>query len=167
METMISAEAIERRVAELGGEIRRDGGTHRIWLIGVLNGTAVFLADLLRQISGDVCFAFIDVLRDVADTEIAEAVEIDFLTHFDIRRQHVFLLKDVVSTGIIETYLLTQLRMKEPASIKLVALLDRPDQRTVQLDVDYSAFVVGDGRFIGYGLEFEGRGANLPYIAKV
>ena len=50
---------------------------------------------------------------------------------------------------------------------ELVALLDRPDQRTVQLDVDYSAFVVGDGRFIGYGLEFEGRGANLPYIAKV
>jgi hypoxanthine phosphoribosyltransferase len=94
-------------------------------------------------------------------------MEIDFLSFIDIADRNVFLLKDVVATGVIENYLLTQLRQKNPASIRLVALLDRPDQRSVELQVDHYAFRIDGGTFVGYGLENEGRFGNLPYIGRI
>ncbi len=159
-----SAKEIAKRVAALGARIRDDAGDAEVFLLGVLKGTSCFLADLMRAIPGNIGYGFIDVVRDVADTETAAAVEIDYLNWIDLAGRNVYLLKDVVSTGVIETYLLTQLRQKNPASLRLVALLDRPDLRTVQLDVDYHVFKVSDGTFVGYGLELEGKYGNLPYI---
>ena len=161
-----SAKEIVKRVAALGARIRDDAGDDGVLLLGVLKGTSCFLADLMRAIPGDVGYGFIDVVRDVADTETAAAVEIDFLNWIDIAGKNVYLLKDVVSTGVIETYLLTQLRQKGPAALKLVALLDRPELRTVELEADYRAFRVSDGTFAGYGLEFENRFGNLPFIGR-
>jgi hypoxanthine phosphoribosyltransferase len=161
-----SAKEIGRRVAALGARIRDDAGDADVLLLGVLKGTSCFLADLLRAIPGSAGYGFIDVVRDVADTETAAAVEIDFLSWIDIAGRNVYLLKDVVSTGVIESYLLTQLRQKNPASLRLVALLDRPDLRTVELEVDYRVFKVAEGTFVGYGLELEGRYGNLPYIGR-
>jgi len=138
-----------------------------IFLLGVLKGTTCFLADLMRAIPGEVGYGFIDVVREVADTETAAAMEIDFLSWIDIAGRNVYLLKDVVSTGVIESYLLTQLRQKNPASLKLVALLDRPDLRTVELKSDHHAFNIDEGVFVGYGLEMDGKHANLPYIGRI
>jgi len=73
----------------------------------------------------------------------------------------------VVSTGVIENYLLNQLRQKNPTALKLVALLNRPDLRTVDFQPDYHLFKVDDGAFVGYGLEIDGKHANLPYIGKL
>lgn len=165
--TTYSAEAIAERVQALGSEIRSDAGPGEVFLLGILKGSCVFLADLLRSIPGDVGYGYIDVVRDIADTEIATALEIDFLSHTELAGRNVYLLKDVVSTGIIETYLLTQLRLQRPKSLKLVALLDRPSLRTVDLETDHHAFEVEDGTFVGYGLEHEGRWGNLPYIGKI
>lgn len=162
-----SEATIKHRIEELGQEIRKDAGDAEIMLIGILKGTAVFLADLLRAIPGQVQFEYIDVVRDISDTEIAEAMEIDFMMHFDMRGKNVYLLKDVVSTGVIENYLLTQFRMRTPANLKLVALLDRPDLRTMELDVDFRAFEATNGTFVGYGLELRGQYANLPYIGSI
>jgi hypoxanthine phosphoribosyltransferase len=162
-----SAKAITRRVAALGARMRGDAGDDGIFLLGVLKGASLFLADLMRAIPGDVSYGFIDVVRDMADTETAAAMEIDFLNWIDIAGRNVYLLKDVVSTGVIESYLMTQLRQKNPASLRLVALLDRPDLRTVELTVDYHAFHVREGTFVGYGLELDGRWANLPYIGRL
>jgi len=104
----------------------------------------------------------------MADTETASAMEIDYLHWSDIAGKHVYLLKDVVSTGVIETYLLQQLRQKNPSELKLVALVDRPELRTVELEVDYRAFEADHrGVFVGYGLEMYGKHANLPYIGRV
>ena len=162
-----SAKEIAKRVTALGQKIRDDAGDDEVFVLAILKGSVVFAADLLRAIDGSVGYGFIDVVRDIADTEVAAAMEIDFLNWFDIAGRHVYLLKDVVSTGVIESYLLTQLRQKNPASIKLVALLDRPDLRTVELQADFHAFKVADGSFVGYGLEFDGKYGNLPYIAKM
>lgn len=162
-----SAKEIAKRVAALGARMRGDAGDDGIFLLGVLKGASLFLADLMRAIPGDVSYGFIDVVRDVADTETAAAMEIDFLNWIDIAGRNVYLLKDVVSTGVIESYLMTQLRQKNPASLRLVALLDRPDLRTVELTVDYHAFHVREGTFVGYGLEMDGRWANLPYIGRL
>lgn len=167
VEPRFDAATIAARVAELGREIRGDAGEAEIFLIAVLKGAGIFLADLMRAIPGDVHYDFIDVVRDMSDTEIAEAVEIDFLTHFNIADKNVYLLKDVVATGVIENYLLTQLRQRNPAAIRLVALLDRPEQRTVNVEVDYRAFDAPAGIYVGYGLEYEGRLGNLPYLGVV
>lgn len=161
-----SAKDIAKRVAALGARIRDDAGDADVFLLGVLKGTTCFLADLMRAIPGNISYGFIDVVRDPADTGAAAAEEIDFLNWIDINGRNVYLLKDVVSTGVIETYLLTQLKQKNPASIRLVALLDRPDLRTVDLKTDYHLFQVHEGTFVGYGLELEGRHANLPYIGR-
>ena len=162
-----SADKIEKRVKSLGKQIRKDAGDGDVLLLGILKGASVFLADLMRAIPGEVNYGFIDVVRDVADTETATALEIDFVSHVEIAGHNVYLLKDVVSTGVIENYLLQQLRLHDPAGVHLVALLDRPDLRTVEIECDYRAFKVAEGSFVGYGLEIARKYANLPYIGKI
>jgi hypoxanthine phosphoribosyltransferase len=161
---VFSAEEITARIRDLGQEIRKDAGDREVFLLGILKGASLFLADLLRAIPGDVSFAFIDVVRDSAE-QVADAVEIDFLSFNDIRGRQVYVLKDVVATGIIENYLFTQLRTHEPAALRLVAMLDRPSARTVDINADFHAFSVDrDGTWVGYGLEHRQRFGNLPYI---
>ena len=162
-----SADKIGKRVRTLGKKIRKDAGDGEILLLGILKGASIFLADLMRAIPGEVSYGFIDVVRDMNDTETATALEIDFVSHVEIERRNVYVLKDVVSTGVIENYLLQQLRLHEPASVHLVALLDRPDLRTVEIECDYRAFKVSEGSFVGYGLEIATKYANLPYIGKI
>ena len=162
-----TAEAIAQRVQQLALEIRADAGDTEVFLLGILKGASVFTADLLRAIQGDVSYAFIDVVRDATDSETADALEIDFLSFNDIRGRHVYLVKDVVSTGVIENYLLAQLRMHAPATLRLVALLDRPDARTVDLKADFVGFTCGPGAYFGYGLERGGRLANTPWIGRM
>jgi hypoxanthine phosphoribosyltransferase len=162
-----SADEIAGRVAELAKEIRGDAGDAEIFFLCILKGASIFLADLLRAVSGDVSYGFIDVIRDAEDNSTADALEIDFLSFTDIRGRHVFVLKDVVNTGIIENYLLSQLRMHAPATLRLVALLDRPDARTVDVQTDFHGFTISDGVFAGYGLEHHRRFGNLPYIGRV
>ena len=163
-----SDKQIARRIAKLGADIRKDAGKAEVFLLGVLKGASFFLADRMRSIPGEVSYGYINVIREMADTETASAIEIDYLHWSDIASKHVYLLKDVVSTGVIETYLLQQLRQKNPAELRLVALVDRPALRTVQLEVDYRAFEADHrGIFVGYGLELTGKHANLPYIGRV
>jgi hypoxanthine phosphoribosyltransferase len=164
---VFTAEAIAARVSELAAAIRRDSGEEEIFFLCILKGASVFLADLLRSVTGDVSYGFIDVIRDAEGNSTADALEIDFLSFTDIRGRHVFVLKDVVNTGVIENYLLSQLRQHGPASLRLVALLDRPDARTVDVTADFSAFTITDGTFAGYGLEHQRRFGNLPYIGRV
>lgn len=162
-----TAKQIAKRVAALGESIRDDAGPGEVFVLGLLKGASCFLADLIRAIPGEVAYGYIDVIRDVADTDTAAALEIDFISYTEIAGRNVYVLKDVVSTGVIENYLLTQLRQHGPANLHLVALLDRPDLRTVALETDYRLFKVGEGSFVGYGLEQGGRFGNLPYIGRV
>lgn len=167
IDPIFSADEIATRVRELGADIREDAGKSEVFLLGILKGATLFLADLLRAIPGDVSYAFIDVVRDGADNA-ADALEIDFLSFNDIRSRNVYVLKDVVATGVIENYLLSQLRTREPASLRLVALLDRPNARTVDLVADFRAFRIdGEGTWAGYGLEQQSRFGNLPYIGRL
>ena len=162
-----SAEAIASRIRDLAAEIRADAGTTEVFLLGILKGASLFLADLLRAVDGDASYGFIDVIRDFEDNTTADALEIDFLSFTDIRARKVYVLKDVVNTGVIESYLLSQLRLHDPASLRLVALLDRPDARTADATADFAAFTIGEGTFAGYGLEHERRFGNLPFIGRI
>ena len=101
IEQMFSTQEIATRIAELGREIRHAAGDGEVFLLGILKGTACFAADLLRSVPGNVSYGVIDVIRDMNDTEVATALEIDFLSYTEIGNRNVFLLKDVVSTGAI------------------------------------------------------------------
>jgi hypoxanthine phosphoribosyltransferase len=164
---VFSAREIEQRVTALAAEIRDDAGDAPLFLLGILNGASCFVADLLRRIPGEAGYGFIDVVRDVSHTQVDSTIGIDFLSWIDISGRNVYIVKDVVSTGVIESYLLAQLRQKNPASLKLVALIDRPDARTADLAIDFRAFEGGEGAYVGYGLEIDGRHGNLPYLATV
>jgi hypoxanthine phosphoribosyltransferase len=162
-----SADDIAARIRDLGVAIRADAGGAEVFLLAILKGSSLFLADLLRAIPGDVSYGFIDVIRELEDNQTADALEIDFLSFTDIRGRHVYVLKDVVNSGVIENYLLSQLRLHEPAALRLVALLDRPDVRTVDVRTDFSAFTISEGTFAGYGLEHAQRFGNLPFLGRV
>jgi hypoxanthine phosphoribosyltransferase len=158
---------IRRRIDEVGAAIRNDAGDREVLLIGILKGSSVFLADLLRAIPGKVHYEWVNVLLAVNDTGTAEATAIDFLTQFPMDGYRVYVLKDIVTSGVIESYLLTQLRARSPESLKLVALIDCPNSRTVELDCDFSVFATPRGRFVGYGLESDREFGNLPYICLI
>lgn len=164
---VFTEEQIGTRIRELGAAIRSDAGDQEVFLLGILKGASCFLGDLLRNIPGDVSYGFIDVIRDAADNTIADALEIDFLSYTDIGQRRVYVLKDVVATGVIENYLLSQLRLHNPSMLRLVALLDRPDARTSDVVTDFHAFTIEDGIFAGYGLEHERRFGNLPWIGRI
>lgn len=167
IEQLFSADDISDRVAALGREIRSAAGNGEVFLLGILKGAAVFLADLLRAIDGDVTYGFIDVVRDEADTGVASALEIDFVSYTNIAGRDVYVIKDIVSTGVIENYLMMQLRLHKPKSLRLVALIDRPSMRTVDLTADFRAFESDGGSYAGYGMEREGAFGNLPWIGRV
>lgn len=168
IKTAFSAKKIASRVEDLGKKIRADAGKGEVFLLGILKGSCCFLSDLMRTIKGDVSYAFIDVVRDMDDTGTATALEIDFLSHTELAGRNVYVLKDVMTTGIIENYLLSQLRLSGPKTLKLVALLDRPSARTIDITPDFRAFEIKEGSFVGYGLELDNRHhANLPYIGKL
>ena len=167
IEQLYSAEEIGRRVREIGSAIRAEAGGGEVFLLGILKGASVFLSDLLRAIDGEVTYGFIDVVRDEADTGVASALEIDFVSYTNISGRDVYVIKDIVSTGVIESYLLAQLRLHTPKSLKLVALLDRPSLRTVDLTVDFRAFETDGGSYVGYGLELDAHHGNLPWIGRI
>ena len=164
---LYSAEDIAQRVTAIGRAIRAEAGSGEVFLLGILKGASVFLADLLRAIDGEVTYGFIDVVRDEADTGVATALEIDFVSYTNISGRDVYVIKDIVSTGVIESYLLAQLRMHSPKSLHLVALLDRPGLRTIDLTVDFKAFETDGGSYVGYGLELDAHHGNLPFIGRI
>lgn len=167
IEQLFSVEEIAGRVQAIGSAIRAQAENSEVFLLGILKGASVFLADLMRVIDGEVTYGFIDVVRDEADTGVASALEIDFVSYTNITGRDVYVIKDIVSTGVIENYLLAQLRLHGPKSLHLVALLDRPSLRTVDLTVDFKAFETDGGSYVGYGLELDRHHGNLPWIGRI
>jgi len=167
IEQVFSAQEIAERVQAIGTAIRAQAENSEVFLLGILKGASVFLSDLLRVIDGEVTYGFIDVVRDEADTGVASALEIDFVSYTNITGRDVYVIKDIVSTGVIENYLLAQLRLHGPKSLHLVALLDRPSLRTVDLSVDFKVFETDGGSYVGYGLELDTHHGNLPWIGRI
>ncbi|HET9793212.1 MAG TPA: phosphoribosyltransferase family protein [Thermoanaerobaculia bacterium] len=157
---------IAARVSEIARRISRDYEDRPLVLLALLKGSAFFLADLCRRIERPHGFEFISVTR--RDIEGKESVEIDFATPLSLAGKEVVVLKDVVNTGVIETYLMNQLRADDPASIRFAAIVDRPHERRSSILVDYVLFNSTDrNHLVGYGMELAGRYGHLPHIASV
>lgn len=156
--------SIVERVTEIAAKIDKDYAGKPLVLVGVLKGSSFFLADLARRLTTPVACEFINVRRAEGSDEI---VQIDFATGFTVRERPVLLLKDVVSFGVIENYLIDHLRDDGAADVRVACVVDKPHDRRADVDVDYSLFHAEGGIFVGYGMDYQGRFAQLPYIAEV
>ncbi|HWC66180.1 MAG TPA: phosphoribosyltransferase family protein [Thermoanaerobaculia bacterium] len=155
---------IAARIEEIAARMGREYEDRPLVLLAMLKGTAFFLADLSRKIGRPHGFEFINVTR--REIEGKESVEIDFATPLSIAGKEVVVLKDVVNTGVIETYLMNQLRADDPASIRFAAIVDRPHERRSSVLVDYVLFTSTDhDHLVGYGMEHGGQYGHLPYIS--
>ncbi len=155
---------IAHRVYAVGQRIAADFATGPIVLIAVLKGGALFMADLARVIPRPARLEYIDVIRGGAEEEI---VDFHFVTPFNVRDADLIIVKDVIRSGIIESYLADQLREERPKSIRFAAIVDRPQERKSSLLVDYVLFPSEEGVLVGYGMECRGEGGNFPFIGKV
>jgi hypoxanthine phosphoribosyltransferase len=164
-EVLISATEIGRRVNELGAQITRDYAGKEVLLVGVLKGVACFMADLMRHIALSVSIDFMTISSYEGDRSGAVRIVQD-LTE-SIYGRDVLLVEDIVDTGMTLQHLMKQLHLREPASLRVCALLDKRARRLVETKLDYVGFEIPDEFVVGYGLDYGQRFRNLPFVATV
>src|SRR6476646_21125 len=165
-EILLSAEQLQKRVAELAGELRRDFPDD-LHLIAVLKGAFIFLSDLLRNMDGHVSLDFMAVSSYAKGTTSSGEVRLlkDLDTSLDGR--NVIIVEDIVDTGLTLTYLQEILRARNPKSLRTACLLSKPSRRQVDVKVEYIGFTIEDRFVVGYGLDYAEQYRNLPHIAVV
>jgi hypoxanthine phosphoribosyltransferase len=161
---LLTEEQIQRRVKELGAQITADYEGKDLVVIGLLNGVYPFFADLTRAIDLDLDVNFMRVASYGNGMESTGEVRI--LTDMDksIRGRHALVIEDIVDTGLTLHKVRNLLLDREPASLRIVTLLDKPTRRRVSVPVDYVGFAIEDHFVVGYGLDLEGYLRNLPYV---
>ncbi len=164
---LISAEDLERRVAALGAQISADYAGKSLVLVGVLKGAWIFLADLVRQLSIPVQCDFLKVSSYGSGRETTGQVDIHFDVSIDLAGKHVLLVEDIVDTGLCLQRLLEHLQTKQPASLRVCSLLDKPARRLMPVPVDYLGFTLPNHFVVGYGVDWDERYRELPYIGYV
>jgi hypoxanthine phosphoribosyltransferase len=161
---LIPAEKIQARIAELGAEIDRDYPTGPVYLVGVLKGAVMFMADLARAMKTPARLEFVVIASyGKGKTSSGEARLIKDLDH-PIEGFDVIVVEDIVDTGITLTYLMQILRQRKPRSLKIASLLDKPSRRQRPVTVDYRGFEVPDQFLVGYGLDFSEDYRNLKDV---
>ena len=167
LRVLFSADEIRERVAEVAKSIANDYQKRELVLVGMLKGAAFFLADLARCLPRPVDYEFVSVSSSIGAH--GEVVSLTFATQVDVSGRHVVVLKDVLHSGVTENYLITHLSQQNPATIEVVALVDKPQLRSVNLSAKYSVFNdVPDGFLVGYGLgPGHGEHTNLPDLCIV
>lgn len=164
MRTLISREEIQSRVRELAEQITRDYRDRDLVMVGVLKGAFVFLADLARHVDLPLEVDFVAVSSYGKDTKSSGVVRIIKDIDLDIRGRDVILVEDIVDTGLTLSYITDMLRQREPSSLEICALLNKPQARKVDLEVRYSGFDIPMLFVVGYGLDYAERYRHLPYV---
>ena len=163
-EILLSEEQIATRIREMAEEISADYAGKEILMIGVLRGAVIFMADLARAISIPVTLDFMAVSSYGNSTRSSGVVRI--LKDLDeaVQGKHVLVVEDVIDTGLTLNYLLDNLKSRGPASVRLCTLLNKPDRRKAEVQIDYNGFTIPDEFVIGYGLDYAEKYRNLPFI---
>lgn len=168
LEILYTAEQIKERIHEIGRQITEDHRGRELVLVGVLKGSCVFLADLMRAIDLELTIDFMAVSSYKDGTVSTGDVEILKDLSNPIRDKDVIVVEDIVDTGLTLSRLLEILSSRGARSIKLASFLDKPEPRVkTELKIDYTGFVVPNKFLVGYGLDAAGRYRNLPFIAVV
>jgi hypoxanthine phosphoribosyltransferase len=163
-EILLSQEQIRERVAQLGRQVAIDYADRDPVLVSVLKGSFIFLADLVREFDFALSIDVMEVSSYGAATESSGQVRILKDLSMPIQGRHVLVVEDIIDTGLTLNYLLRYLDDRRPASVKVCCLLDKPARRLVEIPIDYKGFTIPDRFVVGYGLDFDERYRNLPYI---
>ncbi|NLZ92872.1 MAG: hypoxanthine phosphoribosyltransferase [Firmicutes bacterium] len=161
---LLSKEEIAEKIALLGEQISRDYAGKDIFLICVLKGAVIFLADLMRQLKVPVQVDFMAVSSYGAATESSGVVRIMKDLDGSIEGKHCLIVEDIIDSGLTLKYLKENLQSRQPASLKIVTLLDKPERRRVEITPDYCGFQIPDEFVVGYGLDFAEQYRSLADI---
>lgn len=164
---MFTEEQIREKVIELGKQIENDYKGEEILVVGILKGANVFTCDLIRQIDLDVKIDFMSVSSYGSGTESSGTVRILKDLDTDIKGRNVLIVEDIIDSGRTLSNLVKELQIREPKSLKLCTLLDKPSRRVVDVDVEYVGFEIEDKFIVGYGIDYAEKYRNLPYIGIV
>ena len=155
---------IKARVRELGAEISHDYAGKAVTLICILNGASVFFADLVRELDLDVRFEFMSVSSYGSGTVTSGEVKILKDVNYPIEGKNVIIVEDIIDSGCTLSYLKRLLEQRNPASIRVCTILDKPSRRKVEFKGDYVGFEIPDEFVIGYGLDYDGKYRNLKDV---
>ena len=164
---LISKEAIEQRVRELAEQVSADYAGRDLLMVGILKGAWVFLADLVRQMKIPVAVDFMTVSSYGASTRTSGVVKIVLDLKSPLENRDVLVVEDILDTGLTLKYIVEGLKLRKPRSLKIIALMDKPARRKVDIKADYVGFTVPDKFVVGYGADHGERFRNLPYVGYV
>jgi hypoxanthine phosphoribosyltransferase len=163
-EVLVDAEALSRRVGELGEEISSDYAGRDLLLVGVLKGAVFFMADLMRRLTIPCEIDFMAISSYGASTDSSGVVRILKDLDINIEGRDVLVVEDIIDSGLTLSYLMRNLEARDPASLEVCALLTKPERREIEVPVRYVGFEIPNRFVIGYGLDFAERYRNLPYV---
>ncbi|MDQ6873441.1 MAG: hypoxanthine phosphoribosyltransferase [Actinomycetota bacterium] len=161
---VVSEKQIQTRIEELAAEVSRDYADRELLLVGVLKGAVMFMADFARALSRPLTMEFMAVSSYGQSTNSSGVVRILKDLDRDIAGHHVILIEDVIDSGLTLSWLLRNLRSRQPASLEVVALLRKPDAMRVNVPVRYVGFDIPDAFVVGYGLDYAERYRDLGYV---
>lgn len=161
---LLTEAQIRARVQELGAELSRDYKGQDLVVVGLLNGVFPFFADLVRSMDFDFDISFMQVASYGGGTESTGEVHILKDLDRSIQGRHALVVEDIVDTGLTLFKVGNLLKDREPLSLKICTLLDKPSRRKVEVPVDYVGFTIEDHFVVGYGLDFDGKLRNLPFV---
>ena len=164
---LLSEEEVDRRIQEIGDQISKDYGGKQVHLVCVLKGGSFFLCELAKRITVPVSLDFMSVSSYGRDTKSSGVVKIVKDLDDSLLDKDVIVVEDIVDSGRTLSYLLEMLQDRKPRSLRLCTLLDKPERRVVDVKVDYTGFQIPDEFVVGYGLDYDQRYRNLPYIGIV
>ncbi|RKH19361.1 hypoxanthine phosphoribosyltransferase [Corallococcus praedator] len=164
VDVLISEEAVQARVKELGAAITRDYQGKELTLICVLKGSAYFAIDLSRAIDLPLTLEFLGVSSYHGGTESTGEVRITTDVSKPMAGKHLLIIEDIIDTGLTMTFLLENLQARHPASLKLCSLLEKPARARTKVNIDYKGFVIEDKFVVGYGLDYGEKYRNLPFV---
>lgn len=164
---LLSEEIVDARIQAIGEQISKDYAGKQVHLICVLKGGSFFMCELAKRITVPVSLDFMSVSSYGSDTKSSGVVKIVKDLDESLKDKHVIVVEDIVDSGRTLSYLLEMLQDRGPASLRLCTLLDKPDRRVKEVFVDYTGFEIPDQFVVGYGLDYNQRYRNLPYIGVV
>jgi hypoxanthine phosphoribosyltransferase len=163
-EILVTEDQIREAISKLGALLTRDYQGKDLLLVGVLRGAIMFIVDLARAINLPLTLDFMAVASYGASTQTSGIVRILKDLDSSIEGKHVLVVEDIIDSGLTLTYILETLRNRNPASVRVCALLSKPERRRVEVPVDYLCFEIPDAFVVGYGLDYDQIYRNLPFI---
>lgn len=167
IEVLLTEEQVDKRIQEIGEQISKDYAGKQVHLVCVLKGGSFFMCELSKRITVPVSLDFMSVSSYGGDTKSSGVVRIVKDLDEPLTGKNVLVVEDIVDSGRTLSYLLEMLRERGAKDVKLCALLDKPDRRVVDVKVDYTGFQIPDEFVVGYGLDYDQKYRNLPYIGIV